>query len=208
MSCENVINRAIAEINYREDPPNSNFTKYGELYGVVGVPWCVIFLWWCFQEANESKAFFGGKKTASCGQLYSWHKQSGQTVPRSEVKRGDIVILNFHGTTNTEHCGIVENVAGDKVVTIEGNTTISNQSEDNGGIVARKTRHFAQIVGVIRPRYLPPDIPENAWFADSVRYAIESGYMQGYTDGTFKPYQNINRAELAAILERLAKDAK
>ena len=206
MSCEKVINRAIAEIGYREDPPNSNFTKFGELYGVVGVPWCVIFLWWCFQEEGESAAFFGGKKTASCGQLYSWHKQNRQTVKPQNVMRGDIVILNFHGTTDTEHCGIVETVGFDKIVTIEGNTTISNQSEDNGGIVARKTRSISQVVGAIRPRYLPPDVPENAWFADSVRYVMQAGYMTGYPDGTFKPYQNVNRAELAEIIRRVKNE--
>lgn len=208
MSVESVVNKAISEIGYKEDPPHTNFTKFGELYGVVGVPWCVIFLWWCFQEVGESAAFFGGKKTASCGQLYSWHKQNGQTAKPTDIQRGDIVILNFHGTEETEHCGIVETVGFDAIVTIEGNTTVSGQSEDNGGIVARKTRYRRQVVGVIRPPYLPPDIPENAWFAESVRYCIGNGYMQGYTDGTYKPYQNVNRAELSAIIERITRNEK
>ena len=165
MSVERVIEIARADLGYTESPAGSNCTKYGAAYGLQGQPWCVIFLWWLFREAGESAAFFGGAKTASCGKLLRWYREQGQTVPVSEVRPGDIVILNFHGTKDTEHCGLVRytwstckgsNMALDKIQTIEGNTTsmgAGGTDESNGGCVAIKTRYPSQIVAVCRPKY-------------------------------------------------------
>lgn len=48
-----------------------------------------------------------------------------------------------------------------------------------------------------------PDVDENAWYADAVASLSEKGIIQGYPDGTFGPNKNVNRAELAVILDRL-----
>ncbi len=46
------------------------------------------------------------------------------------------------------------------------------------------------------------------WFAPYVCYAAEQGWVEGYTDGEFKPSENINRAEaLKVLLEVLLPDA-
>ena len=44
MSRKEIIQRAAAEEGTTENPPNSNKTKYGEWYGLNGVPWCAIFV--------------------------------------------------------------------------------------------------------------------------------------------------------------------
>lgn len=46
------------------------------------------------------------------------------------------------------------------------------------------------------------DVLENVWYAQSVNYLAKLGLLKGYTDGTFKPNQNITRAEFAAIASR------
>lgn len=171
MSLERVIEIARRELGNTESPAGSNNTKYGAAYGLQGQPWCVIFLWWLFREAGESAAFFGGAKTASCGTLLRWYREQGQTVPVSEVQPGDIVILNFHGTKDTEHCGLVvdRTIVWDgsgnvnnpdsffsvfSIKTIEGNTSPGEEgSQDNGGCVALKRRLARNIVGVCRPKY-------------------------------------------------------
>lgn len=68
MSLSKVIEAARGELGYTESPPGSNRTKYWESYDpkMQGQPWCVAFLWWCFAQAGERMAFFGGGKTASC----------------------------------------------------------------------------------------------------------------------------------------------
>lgn len=215
MSREAVTAVVRGEIGKTEYPPSSNITPYGEAYGLNGVPWCVQFLWWCFREAGESAAFFGGAKTASCGTLLKWYQEQGLTVPVSEVQPGDVVILNFHGTKATEHCGYVTSVVRNKgksdgyvlrIQTIEGNTSISG-SQSNGGMVCEKTRYPSQAVGVCRPQYkeeepMPKTDYENHWAEQHIRWAMEEGLIHGYPDGSFRPDQPVTRAELATILHR------
>lgn len=213
MSLSKVIETARADLGYTENPPGSNMTKYGEAYGMNGVPWCVEALWFWFNEAGERMAFFGGGKTASCSVLLRWYREQGMTVPVEDVRVGDIVILNFSGTKDTQHCGlvtIVDRVAATRkllqVQTIEGNTSV-NGSQDNGGMVAEKTRYPSQIVGVCRPQYKPDD-PQPVddvsghWFTPSVEWAREKGLIKNYPDGSFKPNNPLTRAEACAMFER------
>jgi len=219
VSAERVIEIARGELGYSESPPGSNKTKYGQAYGWDGVPWCVIFLWWCFREAGESAAFYGGKKTASCWTLYRWYQEQGQTVYVNEVCPGDIAILNFHGTKEAQHCGLVVDVQHKKpasnevdyIVTIEGNTTPGLEgSQDNGGSVALKRRYPNQIVGVCRPAYTPDPPPPDYhghWAEDAMRWGIQRGLLMGYEDGTYQPDRTVTRGELMTVLKRL-EDSK
>jgi len=213
MSLSKVIEVARAELGQHEDPAGSNLTKYGFWYGVDGVPWCVIFLCWLFNEAGERMAFFGGGKTASCSMLLRWYREQGLTVPVSEVQVGDIVLLNFHKGKDPEHCGLVTDVSywnDDEhraVYTIEGNTTPGGEgSQDNGGCVASKLRYDYQIVAVCRPTYTPDPQPvddvSGHWFTPSVEWAREKELIKNYLDGSFKPNQPITRAEACVMLER------
>ena len=230
MSAEAVIAVARGELGYTEYPPGSNLTKYWLDYGAAmqGQPWCVAFLWWCFEEAGERMAFFGGGKTASCSVLLRWYREQGLTVLVDQVQPGDIVLLNFYGGTEPEHCGLVTDVSywsdGHRAVyTIEGNTTLGGEgSQDNGGCVAGKLRYEYQIVAVCRPQYKadagaipqgpaaeappekePVDDITGHWAEDSIRRCIERGLMQGYPDGSFQPDKPVTRAELATVLRRL-----
>lgn len=209
MSVESVIKIAKQELGCTESPPNSNRTKYGAAYGLDGYPWCVMFLWWCFHEAKENMAFFGGAQTASCGQLLRWYKGMGLTVPVEEIQPGDIVILNFSGTQDTEHCGLVTRVmGGGRFRTIEGNTTPGEEgSQDNGGCVAQKTRFAANVVGVCRPIYKQEEKSDYSghWAEEAIEYARQQGLMEGYPDGTFKPDEPVTRAELAEVVWRLTR---
>ena len=50
-----------------------------------------------------------------------------------------------------------------------------------------------------------PDVPEDAWYADAVRWAQANDIVTGYEDGTFRPDQNMTRQELVAVFYRYAK---
>lgn len=229
MSLSKVIEIARADLGYTESPPGSNRVKYWDAYDPAyqGQPWCVCFLWWVFQQAGERMAFFGGGKTASCSMLLRWYREQGLTVPAEDVRVGDIVILNFSGTKDTQHCGLVvdkhlmwkhgatvEDIMRDdwtyqEIKTIEGNTTPGEEgSQDNGGCVALKTRYPAQIVAVCRPQYKPEE-PETVddvtghWAEKAIRRCMERGLLKGYPDGSFQPDKPVTRAELAVILDRL-----
>lgn len=215
MSANDVIKVARGELSVTENPPGSNRVKYWDEYDRTwqGQPWCVAFLWWCFQHAGEGVAFFGGGKTASCGTLLRWYSAQGQTVAKKDIQPGDIVILNFSGTSETQHCGlVVDTLKMGYIQTIEGNTSQSG-SQSNGGQVCLKTRNLSQVVGVCRPIYKEgkPMIDDDDiygdygdhWAAPQIRWAINEGLLKGYPDGSFKPDKPVTRAELAVILHRI-----
>lgn len=47
------------------------------------------------------------------------------------------------------------------------------------------------------------DVPGDAYYASSVAYVNENGYMGGYVDGSFRPQEGVTRAEMATILCRI-----
>ena len=50
------------------------------------------------------------------------------------------------------------------------------------------------------------DVRGDQWFAESVNYCREKGFVGGYNDGSFKPNNNITRAEFCVMLNQLAKN--
>lgn len=161
-------------------------------------------------------AFFGGGRTASCGTLLRWYREQGLTVPEDQVQPGDIVILNFSGTRDTQHCGLVQDVDYGRngkptyVTTVEGNTTDANGDQSNGGMVCGKYRSVRFIVAVCRPQYKddpqPVDDISGHWAEAQIRRCIERGLLKGYPDGSFQPDKPVTRAEIAVILDRLDKE--
>lgn len=222
MSLNKVIEIARGELGVTESPPGSNRVKYWDLFGPEwqGQPWCCAFLAWVFNTAGERMAFFGGGKTASCSMLLRWYREQGLTVPVEDVQVGDIVLLNFNGKGTPDHCGLVNATgvttidkssanAGDwlkyGILTIEGNTSPSDGSQSNGGMVCEKTRYPSQIVGVCRPQYQPEVVDDitGHWAEKEIRWCMDKGLMKGYPDGSFRPDKPVTRAELAAVLARL-----
>lgn len=47
------------------------------------------------------------------------------------------------------------------------------------------------------------DVPSNTWYTEAVNNLSEKGIINGYSDGTFGPTNNVNRAELAVMLDRM-----
>ena len=52
-----IVKVAVSQIGVKESPANSNKTKYGKWFGMNGVPWCAIFLDWCFEHAKGGSLF-------------------------------------------------------------------------------------------------------------------------------------------------------
>lgn len=135
------------QIGVVESPAGSNRQKYGLAAGQSGVPWCLWFVWWVFQQAG-----FNLYKTGSCTVLSNRYKAAGQWVT-SGFKPGDILMFDFSGNkSKTEHTGILESIDKDgNLITIEGNTGTGNDA--NGGAVMRRTRNPKYVTGACRPGY-------------------------------------------------------
>lgn len=170
-----ILSTALSEVGVTEYPPSSNKVKYNkEFYGkdVSGsaYPWCCVFVWWVFAQRDPGLI----KKTASCAELGNWFNANGRWYSTPEI--GDIVFFRFNTNDRwTNHVGIVKDIKGDIIETIEGNTSIS--SDDNGGAVMIRQR-TANIVGYGRPAYdadlivLPTDY----------QYGVDVSEYQGNID--------------------------
>lgn len=162
MTAEKILQLARSQLGVKESPANSNRVKYNAAYygrEVSGsdYAWCAVFVWWCFREAGASGLYYGGKKTAYCPALMSYHK--AQAVS-GDYQPGDVVFFNFKGKKNAAHVGICESWDGKYITTIDGNTGSGDQA--NGGAVLRQRRDKKYIVGAYRPQYRreEPDLTE------------------------------------------------
>lgn len=139
---------ADSQIGVTEDPPRSNCTRYGEDYGWNGVPWCAMFVWWCFKMAGAAELI---PKTASCNVLEAWAKNQGRWVTE-DFRPGDVLLYDFEGDGSVDHTGICESVRETSLTAIEGNTS-DGGSQDNGGAVLRKIRPLYTVLGALRPAW-------------------------------------------------------
>lgn len=146
---EKVINIAKKYVGVCEYPPNSNKVVfntmfYGREVSGSNYPWCCAFIWCIFNEAGIDI-----KRTASCMMLGDWFKQTGK-YHKDNPQVGDIVFFKFPGSSRwTNHVGLVIEVNGNTLTTIEGNTSSDNKgSQSNGGMVAIRTRKInSSVVG-------------------------------------------------------------
>lgn len=143
-----VLEIARRELGTKESPANSNRTKYGKWYGMDGQPWCMMFVQWCFHQAGMPLPY----KSASCSCLLVWYRLNRLGSVVKAPQPGDIVIYSFG------HTGIVESVGSGTITAIEGNTSPGEAgSQDNGGMVCRRTRKTSTVTAYIRPDYKEED---------------------------------------------------
>ncbi len=136
----------------------NNYTKYWNdmAPGMQGQPWCQAFVNWCFKQAYGDDA----KKLLCVNDGWSYYtptaagyfKTSGQWVTK-DPKPGDIVY--FKNSSRICHVGIVKSVSGNRITTIEGNTSGASGVVANGGGVCEKTYGLPhdRIAGFGRPAY-------------------------------------------------------
>ena len=140
--------RALAEarrwVGTAEDPPGSNRTPFGAWFGLDGVPWCNIFLSYCFAvgAGYTIAAGFHGAGCTARGCAYvptteAWLRATGMWLGRVSPLPGDIAIYNWDGGP-PDHIGIVESAGGASFAAIEGNAD---------GEVARRERALADVDG-------------------------------------------------------------
>lgn len=217
MTAKQVIDKALAEVGVKESPPNSNNVKYNTYYygkpvSGASYPWCCTFVWWILSSCGIKVP-----KTASCMTMGQWFKDNGRWFTSPQV--GDLVF--FHYKTNsrwTNHVGIVAEVKGNEIRTIEGNTSIN--SDDNGGCVQVRKRS-SNIVGYGRPSYDNVGTPSNikpvlmrgstgsfvsAWQTYLKSCNIDCGAIDGVfgklTEQAVKEYQKIKHLPVTGVIDK------
>lgn len=176
MSAQKVLDIARRNIGYKENPPNSNRTKFGAWYGMDREPWCAMFVSYCFYQAGLPLPATTPKGFAYCPWGVNWFKKQGRWYKKPQV--GDVVFFRWSGAV-AQHVGIVERVNPDgSIVTIEGNTSPSNNA--NGGAVMRRERKD-NILGYGRPDWSKLKDTSNKKERPSWEriIALTTPYMQG-----------------------------
>jgi len=179
-TAKELIKTATAEVGYLEKETNKNLydktanagdgnytkyayemdTKYSGFYNGKknGYAWCDVFVDWCFVQSfgvEKALALLGQPKKsygAGCGQSAQYYKKINQFY--TEPKVGDQIFF-FNGDGTVTHTGIVYDVDGSYVYTIEGNTSSTSGVVANGGSVAQKKYaiNYNRIYGYGRPNY-------------------------------------------------------
>jgi hypothetical protein len=108
-----------------------------------GYAWCASFIYWCFNQAAKALGV-SNPLAQTGGVLDHLAKTHGQIVHTPQV--GDIFIMDFG--EGKGHTGIVKEVRGNMIVTVEGNTNDANSREGDG--VYERIRSISSIKCFIR----------------------------------------------------------
>lgn len=137
---DKIIEIGLQEIGQTEQPAGSNKTKYGKWFGLDGQPWCGMFVSYLYHHAGKPLGNIGYLKGfAGCQTAVKYFREKGMITDKPEP--GDIVFFDWNGDQRHEHCGIfVRHLDAQRFETIEGNTSIANQS--NGGQVMKRVRSY------------------------------------------------------------------
>lgn len=150
--------------NYMLDDKNANagsnnYTRFARDYfpSLQAQPWCLMFVVAAFIEAfgeeKANKLLCGCRNSAYCPTTVNGFRKAGRWKTKDQTPQvGDVIF--FQNTNNgvASHVGIVVDVYGGRVYTIEGNTSATGYN-DNGGMVARKNYALTSgyILGYGRP---------------------------------------------------------
>ena len=134
-------------------------SKYPNFYNGKknGYSWCDIFVDWCFIECfgyeKALKMLYQSTKSAGAGCQYSANYYRAHDAFYRQPQVGDQVFFGDYG--NEGHTGIVIDVAGSVVTTVEGNTSGGYGVDSNGdGVyIKRYDINTQYIPGFGRPNW-------------------------------------------------------
>ncbi len=121
-----------------------------------GEPWCVGFVQYCAQAIDDLALLLNGGMSQHALARTEWtialHEQS--PLKHVDPKLGRIVVWRSVANENRGHCGIVTEVVGSDVYTVEGNTSLASGDQREGDGVWHKVRHRGDLPGFERLGYL------------------------------------------------------
>jgi peptidoglycan hydrolase-like protein with peptidoglycan-binding domain len=150
MSRQTILTVATSQNGTKEDPANSNRTKYGAWYGINGQPWCAIFVSWVYNQAGHPLGTIDSPKGYHyCPSAFNFWK--AHNCLTASPQPGDIVLFDWNGDGSADHTGIFVKwiSAGKTFQTWEGNTAVGNDSD--GGQVMMRTRSVGVVKAFVNP---------------------------------------------------------
>ena len=196
---KSVISLAEAEVGYHEKASNAslddptgnsggaNWTKYASDLDAIpdyyngkknGYAWCDIFVDWCFVkcfgEERGRQMLYQPEQSAGAGCLYSagYYKQNN-AFHRTNPRLGDQIFFSY-SPGEYSHTGIIVDVNGNTITTVEGNTSDSvsrrTYETSNRSIAGYGTPNWELAV---EPWEKPWIVVENGHIVNSSEWAQE-----------------------------------
>lgn len=141
---DEVINTLATQVGVKEKTGRNDGEQVEAYLRAVGLPagyaWCQAFLYWGFDvAANVLKVPNPMPRTA--GVLDNWNRSKQYQVPRGERPiEGDVFVMDFG--KGAGHTGIITDVEGNYIYTIEGNTSadpkLPAEDREGQGVYRRK----------------------------------------------------------------------
>lgn len=186
---------ARSQLGVNEQPAYSNDVPYSRWMGMVGQPWCDMFVSWCFDRCGMGAA--EGRWAYTPAHANNFAARSRWTAGTGGLTAGDVVFFDFPGYPyRISHVGFVEYIDDTgRPHTIEGNT--NGAGSRDGGAVMRHIR-TSSIVGYGRPAYdQEVDVPLSSADIDAVALLLLR-----YDDKVARPRELRTRRLLKAVAVR------
>jgi hypothetical protein len=148
-------------VGWREGPRN-NETPFGAYTGYQFQPWCGSFVKFVLDKTGTT----GEPSPVYTPAGVNAYRREGRWLPNTaDPPYMSVVFFRWPGSPFTaDHVGFVTRREGDRIWTIEGNTSPSDRgSQGNGGGVYERVRPLSVVVGYGLPRYgyEPPPVPDH-----------------------------------------------
>ena len=154
-----VLRVAASQVGVREDPPGSNrgpeVDGYLRSVGLdptkASYPWCAAFVYACFEKAAKATSR-KNPVARTAGALDLWEKAPAAAritagkahLDESQVKPGQVFVIDVGTPGGDGHTGIVERVEAGKLTTIEGNSN-EGGSREGIGVFRRRGRRIRDV---------------------------------------------------------------
>lgn len=215
-SANNLVKIAKNEVGYHEKATNdnldnagancgaNNFTKYARDLAAAGYyngnkngyAWCDVFVDWCFYQLcqknrteAETMIYQTGDMGAGCEFSANYYKQVGKFDNNPKV--GDQIFFYYSGAIN--HTGIVIEVSGTTVKTVEGNSSdqVATRSYPIG---------YASIAGYGHPRF--SDEIQTDEFPCTVEITAQKLNVRSAGNGTSNVIAILNKGDRVVITQQ------
>jgi len=141
-----ILNVAHSQVGYREPAWRDN--PYNDWIGGDNA-WCSVFVSWVFDQANYKA---GVPKEKHFDDYVAALRKAGvldKTPTAGEIKKGDVVLIDWYPYHGPTHTGIVDHVSGSSIYLVEGNTTSGTGSTTRG--VFYRQRAMVDVHASYRP---------------------------------------------------------
>lgn len=189
---------------YTFDSVKANHTievKFAKLNAIVADPETTGVAGWL--QTREHNAYLGGYGNGLFGANDNMSRaQAAQMFYNLLLNKDVDITVNFTDVPADAWYGkAVHTLASLGIIAGIGNNQFAPNRTITRAEFAVIAMRFANLSADVTNPF--SDVSENDWFYSAVTSAVSYGWIGGYSDGTFRPYATITRAEVATIVNRM-----